>query len=251
MNKLNMMLIICGIFSLTFTSGGFSLTLPLTIDSWSSYRSQSLGAGGRIVSLSDGLRNYADAYRNGSIMVSNQSFDVRGATIHYKWMANGGGTYSWGNIGVYFDEHPLAYLEYIGHSTDFTTHHSWGRSTRINDNTWYYTTINIDMDQTFRADTYTGNYGYLGGTFFNNKTAHIADDYWIGFENAQIGALTGDNYSPNAWIQLAEVDLQLTTKPVPEPATTMLMGIGVAGLGLLGYSRKRVVKKRSNSSHLC
>lgn len=182
-----------------------------------------------------GLEFGPRGYRQGTFVVSAPAFDLRDATLYYRWMPDGDGRYmspsvgtGWWNGGVWTVANRA-----------FTVNGWYGGMTRLYDDTWYYTRLAITPDAQFRCVTSTGDYDTQGGTVVDDSgwgsVRTYPADVWDHAASANIYAYLWDNRSTSAKVTLGEVRIE----PNPEPASVVVWSLlGVAAL-TIGRRRGR------------
>jgi hypothetical protein len=166
---------------------------------------------------------------------TNDSYDFQNATLHYKWLMNGQGTYSGmysGIRGVVYNVDPNS--PYAGF---LTTGWSWAGSEVIPSNQWLYTEFVFSESGYDFAVSKTGygNKDFLYGSKTYGSTT------WDALADAHVYFQFGDNYAAYAYFEVAEASVITQEASVPEPATMLLLGSGL--IGLAGYGRRKFFKK--------
>jgi hypothetical protein len=248
-NKM-LVLVVVGLIALgiSCTANGTSVQVNLNTDNWGIYNSgwypyyeYSPRVGPTYQNTLDGLQVNGSGYRAGTTVFFKETGKFEDATIYFKWMANGGDGFYWGmptnpsymgvGFGLGWLEGDEAMIEgVIAEEGGMTTNHSYAGSYRISDDTWYYTTINIEPDQHFSVNTASNDYAEDGGSIFHGYSGTIDDETWAHINAATLFAGFGDNYGgANARITLGEVRYDMAEMPssIPEPATLVLFTSGI------------------------
>ncbi|WP_162176212.1 FG-GAP-like repeat-containing protein [Candidatus Magnetobacterium casense] len=191
-----------------------STTIPLTPANWNEYKEWVFDSTGNMSVTSDGLQFNGYGYRVGAELASKSTFNFIGSETYIKWKAHGAG-YMGAGILLWNTSPPTKAIS-IG---SMTTHHSWEGSVVISDDTWYYTRIKVNSDNTYQSVTATGNYDNNGGTVFLTVPGTITNQ--SDFQNGAISALLGDNYGGTAsYVTLGEVKTTATSGVTPTPTPT-------------------------------
>ncbi len=126
----------------------------------------------------------------------------------------------------------------------YTTDHSFQGSLVIQENTWLFIHIDYNPDTNYHPITSIGNFDTLGGTLLHSTSFTVTDvNYWD--TNVKHGCITAglidNSYSLSPWVIVGEARYELEdggNAPLPEPATMLLFGTGIAGLAAARRRKK-------------
>ncbi len=183
-------------------------------------------------STAEGLQVTTNALRgagggDGAFVRTVGTYNAQNATVKYKWKATGPFNFSnyWNGFDVWT----------IG--AQMTTHHSWAGSTVIPQNTWIYTQAFVGTDLSYYYNfSYTG-YADSGG--FRSVSSTTTQAFYDSLANVYLKASVNDNYSVGAGFVINEWSLTTPEKKVPEPATVLLLSLGLVGLAGTRIRRKK------------
>jgi len=234
-------LVVAAVLGGGLSSASAAITLSLDPADWDVYTAAwsgngSLQPGGVTPELTGaGLEFGPRGFRQGTFVVSAPAFDLRDATLYYRWMPDGDGRYMSPSVGTGWWDGTVWTVA----NRAFTVNGCYGGMPRLYDDTWYYTRLAITPDGQFRCVTATGAYDDQGGTVVDDSgwgsVRTYPDDVWEHAASASIYAYLWDNYSTNSKVTLGEVRVDTT----PEPASAVVWSLlGVAAL-TIGWRRRR------------
>jgi hypothetical protein len=180
--------------------------IPMDFNNWNKMQC------GSWEETNEGIKVYGTDYRMGNYLLSKTVFNFIDKEVYVKWKANGNGTYS----GFY----PAIFG--IGGAGGFTTGWSYGDSTLISDDTWYYTRFKVNPDKTYEAVTSTNDYDTNGGTIVKTYTKTISDTQWEVIEKTYIQTVFGDNYGgTGAYMVIGEVKTDALPVVISSSSSTL------------------------------
>ena len=141
---------------------------------------------------SEGLKIYADGYRNGARLSSFEKVCVENKVLYVKWKCEDGNMFNEYCVSLYYDKNGYGGDNKVRTDfTRFTTNNSWNNSVVIDPDTWYFTRIHV-VNGTAIAITAINDYNTNGGTVIESvqtplkqATGHVAvrvGDSWGGNE---------------------------------------------------------------------
>ena len=151
----------------------------------------------------EGVRFAGQAFRLGARIQTKSEVGFEKKYVYFRWKVNGNGLFAafvpqlkydpLSNDGV----PPIMGVDFAL----FTVNGTFGGSTQVNDNTWYYTRLApITGTNNFQITTSTGNYSNLGGTIIHSTTMPIYT------KSGYLALRMGDNYAAtNAYGIVGEV----------------------------------------------
>ena len=182
-----------------------NFSVPLTMDEWFPLASHGESDTIEEVSL-DGVSFGIDAYRTGVQAFTITTFDLRGATVYIRWKIHGPtGRYCACGVGIGWPyvnslSRPGVYFAAsAGYTTPssgewFSTHNSWSGSRVVQDDTWYFTRIEISGSRQVYVATALDNFDDMGGTLFSSHSFEMSQENWSKLSEASIAANFVDNY---------------------------------------------------------
>ncbi|NVN97635.1 hypothetical protein HXX01_05450, partial [Candidatus Nomurabacteria bacterium] len=187
-------IIILGILIIQFCiseSFAQTISIPMTFDNWEkSYC-------GNWEENSAGLRLYGTSYRVGNSIWCKDAYNLTNCSIYVKWRANSG-SFSF----------PAIRIERSNSAGYFSTGWSYAGSALITNDTWYYTRMVVNTDQSLIAVTSTSDYDDNGGSVFYSKSEMVPSEYWPYFFLGKINILFDDGYSGSSeYMDIGEVKL--------------------------------------------
>ncbi|MBN2511477.1 MAG: hypothetical protein JXB18_00935, partial [Sedimentisphaerales bacterium] len=172
------------------------VSISLNPANWIKYRSDSATA--VLTQNADGsLRATCNTYRGWMWYRTQDTYNLQGATIRYKWRMHCANNYAWTQDGLY----PWAKMS----PQNLTTHHSWASSIVISTNTWIYTEVHFNQDRTWTSDYSYNNYqGQPGSTRITGNSGVISDANWDLLANSCLNKYMGDGYASSFYFEIGE-----------------------------------------------
>jgi hypothetical protein len=139
----------------------------------------------------EGLKIYADGYRNGARLSSFEKVCVENKVLYVKWKCEDGSMFNEYCVSLYYDK-----TGYGGNNkvrtdiTRFTTNNSWNNSVVIDPDTWYFTRIMI-VDGAAIAVTAVNDYNTNGGTVIESVNTPLKKT------TGYVAIRVGDSYGGN------------------------------------------------------
>ncbi|MEE4358665.1 MAG: carboxypeptidase-like regulatory domain-containing protein, partial [Desulfococcaceae bacterium] len=163
--------------------------IPMTFDNWDRLHN------GEWSETEEGLKINAIGYRGRSRIKTKNVYDFTDSEVFMKWKAD-----SRSYCAITFGVYPVNSNIFI------TTHHSYGGSTLIKNDTWYYSRIKTNPDKSYTIVTATGDYDVNGGKIIQNDSTTLSDADWAWVKKANIDMNLFDAYgAESASITVAEV----------------------------------------------
>jgi len=137
---------------------------------------------GSYVDTTDGLKVNGSSYRYGNYLRTKKTYDVRDSVTKMRWKADSS-NYS------YFSPTIVNIA-----SGNMTTNHSYAGSTKIENDTWYYTTITVSGDKVTTV-TSKNDYATSGDDVVDSRDGTLTDKQLSLSKNGvEIGFSMGDTY---------------------------------------------------------
>ena len=209
MKKL-LFILVAGLFITTAIGTAYAIvTVPMELDSWTV--TPYPGYTATVLETIDGLKLMDAPYRKGVNLDSNFTANFSDSKLYFKWMAHGPpGDFMGVSVGLSGAEPEFTWGNVFEY---FTLDHSFDGSHVAEDDTWYYTTIEINsINREALITTAQNNYYSEGGTIFKQITKSINDYNWGVIQDAFLHIMFGDNYGGvNSWVIVAEVKYDIET----------------------------------------
>ena len=136
----------------------------------------------------EGLKIYADGYRNGARLSSFEKVCVENKVLYVKWKCEDGNMFNEYCVSLYYDKNGYGGDNNVRTDiTRFTTHNSWNNSVVIDPATWYFTRIQI-VDGTAIAVTAIRDYNTNGGTIIESVNTPLKET------TGYVAVRVGDSY---------------------------------------------------------
>jgi len=139
----------------------------------------------------EGLKIYADGYRNGARLSSFEKVCVENKVLYVKWKCEDGDMFNEYCVSLYY--HKNGYGGDNNVRTDitrFTTNNSWNNSVVIEPDTWYFTRIEV-VNGTAIAITAIHDYNTNGGTVIESVKTPLKET--TGYVAIRVGDSWGGN----------------------------------------------------------
>ncbi|RYY38392.1 MAG: hypothetical protein EOO08_14850 [Chitinophagaceae bacterium] len=159
------------------TSPVDSSTVAIDTAHWTYFGAQSSAYSapvpGKFEFNSEGVKAYAESYRYGAFLLTNQAYTTANRTIKIAWKPVDGGAFS-DHIFSFADSTGMIYnanSSYRGFEdlNNLTTQSSYNNSVIITSGVWYYTTI-VTTGNHYVITTATGNYASSNGSVVETRT---------------------------------------------------------------------------------
>jgi hypothetical protein len=145
----------------------------------------------------EGLKIYADGYRNGARLSSSEKVCLENKLLYVKWKCEDGKMFNEYCVSLYYDKKGYGGDDNVRTDiTRFTTDHSWNSSVVIDPDTWYFTRIQVVNDVAI-AITAIRDYDTNGGTVIESVKTPLKET------TGYVAIRVGDSYgSYNATVTL-------------------------------------------------
>jgi len=160
------------------------------------------------------------------------SYNAQNGTVKYKWKAINATSFA-----NYWNGYDLWTF-----GAQMTTHHSWASSNVIPLNTWIYAQAYVGSDLSYYYNLSYSGYSNSGG--FRSGAGTTSQTFYDSLSSVHLKSSVNDNYNRGAGFVIAEATLEIPDSNgppagIPEPATILLFGAGLAGLSGARFRRKK------------